>query len=96
VGTWRPGSGRSCHHSGNAVDLGGMRCNGQNYSAYTGRFAEFVECARGTSYNDRRWRLLYRETHVGRSRDCSGQNRDQTQCHWDHVHLSFGCSTMSI
>ena len=96
VGTWGQRGGRSCHPTGNAVDLGGMRCNGTNYTAYDRRFAEFVQCVQGKSFNGRRWKSLYRETHVGRSRDCSRSNRNQTLCHWDHVHLSLGCAASSI
>lgn len=95
LGTWRriPHGGRatSCHHLGKAVDLGGMKCGGNTFSAYTSRFKEFVDCVKTQSYNGKRWRTLFRQTHSGRN-NCNSSNRDQTACHWDHVHISVGCS----
>lgn len=84
---YRSGSSRSCHSTGDAMDLHGLVCGGIKYSAYTQRFAEFVACVRNHSYQGKRWKVLFRQT----TGSCAGSNRDQTKCHFDHGHFTLGC-----
>lgn len=38
---------RSCHNTGNAIDVPAIRCGGRRYNASTSRFRNFVGCVRG-------------------------------------------------
>ncbi|MCB0378872.1 MAG: hypothetical protein KDD33_10295 [Bdellovibrionales bacterium] len=93
VGTWRkPDGKRSCHHSGNAVDMAGFSCGGKKYSAYTSRFTQFVACVRGKKTNGKSWKVLHRQqTYARGTKHCHNGPGVRTICHWDHGHFSLGC-----
>ena len=39
---------RSCHNSGQAIDIHAIVCNGKTYPALSGRFNEYASCMRGS------------------------------------------------
>lgn len=79
---------RSCHPSGNAIDVHAIICDGRSYNAYTARFKEFVDCVKTKSHGSTRWKTIFRQT-TGR---CASEKRNHTTCHFDHAHFSLGCT----
>jgi hypothetical protein len=39
---------RSCHNSGEAIDIHAITCGGKTYAALSARFTEYVSCMKGT------------------------------------------------
>jgi hypothetical protein len=73
-------SGRSCHHTGQAVDIGGYKCGNHQVTMSAnknnhGEFDKFVQCM----IREGGFRKLYR---------CKD--------HYDHAHFSRGCSQRKI
>ncbi len=69
------GGKRTCHTSGRAIDLHGMRCGNQHYASQgRGRFEQMVKCMRRQGL-----KALY------------FNGRDITAGHQDHAHFSIGC-----
>ncbi len=80
---------RTCHSTGDAIDVHGLICGGVTYNAYSDRFKKFVSCVKSKSYKGTRWKALYRQT--DKRNGCNSSGRNHTTCHWDHAHFSLGC-----
>ncbi len=79
-----PTAGRgnyTCHATGQAVDVGAIVCGGTAYRAiseisHAGKFTKFVGCMKG------KMKVLWHK----------GMRMGITRGHYDHVHLSNGCT----
>lgn len=73
-GTYGKRRGKSCHPSGQAVDVGGIVCGGKTHWALQGgRFAQFVQCMKPkmkTLYRDGKHRTLGHHDHAHFSNGC--------------------------
>lgn len=78
----RGDGGQSCHNSGRAIDVFGIKCSdtGKSYMAIGGsdRFKSLVKCARGKGLV-----VLYQNK--------SPKKYGITQAHYDHGHFSIKC-----
>lgn len=69
------GHGKTCHRTGTALDVFGIKCGGRTYMAINGgKYAEMVKCMKGKMK-----KVLYRN------------GRDITLGHHNHAHFSIGC-----
>jgi hypothetical protein len=76
----------SCHPSGQAIDVGGISCNGVKYSALgRGRFEEFVACMVNPRRKGHMRHKIYRDFQNLR------RTGNRTAAHFDHAHFSNDC-----
>lgn len=82
-GTWGKRGNRSCHPTGEAIDIFGMTCGNKHYPALNaprnGPFQKMVRCMKekmGMS-------VLYR--------DKDPKKHGLTKAHYDHAHFSYTC-----
>lgn len=80
TGTWGKRGNRSCHPTGQALDLHSMVCGGKSYTPLTSKFYALVKCMRGKG-----WKVLHNYC-------VKGLPKNKTTCHKDHGHFSLGCT----
>ncbi len=83
---------KSCHTTGDAIDLHSIRCNGQEYDSNHPVFVRIVKCIQTRFHKGRRWKALHQDN-TGKCEGSGLHSRIDkiTSCHWDHAHFSVGC-----